>query len=88
MAAACAQKLTARVSYNGNTLASQARAVGSIPIARSTFLDAPCHCKRSTRLRADPPRPYYKVMVRCRKPAIFIDAPAASTSSEFLSRSA
>ena len=25
-----------RASYNGNTLASQARAVGSIPIARST----------------------------------------------------
>ncbi len=26
-----------RASYNGNTLASQARAVGSIPIARSSF---------------------------------------------------
>ena len=29
---------TERASYNGNTLASQARAVGSIPIARSTPL--------------------------------------------------
>lgn len=28
---------TLRASYNGNTLASQARAVGSIPIARSNF---------------------------------------------------
>ena len=30
-----------RASYNGNTLASQARAVGSIPIARSNFLLLP-----------------------------------------------
>ena len=32
-----AQSLFRRASYNGNTLASQARAVGSIPIARSKF---------------------------------------------------
>ena len=29
--------LTVRASYNGNTLASQASAVGSIPIARSNY---------------------------------------------------
>lgn len=32
-----------RASYNGNTLASQASAVGSIPIARSTFLNFTIH---------------------------------------------